>query len=266
MINGFFVSKLSKLVERGHLYRAMTPLYQVKMGNDELFVQNKTEFHKLALNTINDKLEIRTKEGLLLTFNDIISLLNKNEDYLYEIDLISKSLSVDIDVLEYFLYFYLKYDGSFNKVKEKMEKKFRFISLEKDEDGLFLNGTHNDEWQSFIVDEIFFETVSSIIYYIKEVNSLQLEYKINGKNCLLSDILLAVDKYHPKILARYKGLAELSPQELKQTTLQNKRLIRLTVEDLEKEMVRFNIMHGSDIASRKSMMKNYKVLRDEIDT
>lgn len=42
-------------------------------------------------------------------------------------------------------------------------------------------------------------------------------------------------------------------------------LIRLTIEDIEKELEQFNILHGDNADARKLLMKNYKIDREELD-
>ncbi|HVW82913.1 MAG TPA: DNA topoisomerase subunit B [Candidatus Paceibacterota bacterium] len=57
---------------------------------------------------------------------------------------------------------------------------------------------------------------------------------------------------------RYKGLGEMNPEELKETTMdaQNRVLKRVTIEDAEGADRIFDILMGTDVASRKSFIQS----------
>ena len=57
------------------------------------------------------------------------------------------------------------------------------------------------------------------------------------------------------------------PAELRDTTLDpnNRILIKLTMDDVEKTMNTFNILHGNDADGRKLLMKNHKIALEDLD-
>jgi DNA gyrase subunit B len=57
---------------------------------------------------------------------------------------------------------------------------------------------------------------------------------------------------------RYKGLGEMNPEELKETTMEvrNRVLKRVTIEDAEGADRIFDILMGTDVASRKSFIQS----------
>jgi DNA gyrase/topoisomerase IV subunit B len=77
-------------------------------------------------------------------------------------------------------------------------------------------------------------------------------------------------KYVPSIQRRFKGLGELNGSQLSKTALDinNRVSIRYTIEDVEREIAMFELMHGNsanNIADRKALMKRYKIRKDDID-
>jgi DNA gyrase/topoisomerase IV subunit B len=77
-------------------------------------------------------------------------------------------------------------------------------------------------------------------------------------------------KYIPKISQRFKGLGEMTPEDLYATTLDpySRVLIQLTSEDLKKEMKVFDVLHGKkkkDKELRKKMMREYHIKPDDLD-
>ena len=65
---------------------------------------------------------------------------------------------------------------------------------------------------------------------------------------------------------RYKGLGELPPKQLWETTMspENRNLLKMTVQDMERELQVFEMLHGKDDGN-KEMMRNYKIAREDLD-
>ena len=69
------------------------------------------------------------------------------------------------------------------------------------------------------------------------------------------------------IKTRFKGVGELDAADLRNNALDpsNRILIRLTIDDIETELSKFNILHGDDSDERKLMMAHFKINRDDLD-
>ena len=97
----------------------------------------------------------------------------------------------------------------------------------------------------------------------KEITELQNEI---GK-LSIGEFFQRVQKYQPKIEMRYKGLGELSSDDLYETTMNpnNRILIQLTVKDMEEELKQFEILHGNADEERKAMVAKFKLDREYLD-
>ena len=65
-------------------------------------------------------------------------------------------------------------------------------------------------------------------------------------------------KKAPKIsIQRYKGLGEMNPEELWETTMdpKNRLLKQITIEDTEEANKVFDVLMGTDVPSRKSFIQ-----------
>ena len=60
---------------------------------------------------------------------------------------------------------------------------------------------------------------------------------------------------------------ELDAIDLRNNSLdpRNRILIRLTMDDIERELAQFNILHGDASDERKLMMQHFKLGRDDLD-
>ena len=45
----------------------------------------------------------------------------------------------------------------------------------------------------------------------------------------------------------------------------NRILIRLTISDMERDLEKFNILHGDDSSERRLLMEHFKIDREDLD-
>ena len=62
-------------------------------------------------------------------------------------------------------------------------------------------------------------------------------------------------------------VGELNASDLRDTSVDpsNRILIRMTFDDVERELSRFNILHGNDSDERKLMMQHFKIGKEDLD-
>ena len=69
-------------------------------------------------------------------------------------------------------------------------------------------------------------------------------------------------------IQRFKGLGEMNPEQLWDTTMNasNRELLQITINDLEATERSFSILMGDDVEPRREFIENSEYLLDEIDT
>lgn len=194
-----------------------------------------------------------------------------NRQYLEELTRLSNHFAVNALLIEFIL---------FNRTSKKFEKdlKKKFPEMCVDESGLkdsmLLTGIIDGKYQMVYVDKIFDKKCKKMMKIIK-ANEL-VEYEVLEKRdkeyenigeLTLGQFFQRVQKYYPKIVMRYKGLGELSSDDLWETTMNpnNRILVRLTIREMEDELRKFNILHGNADEERKAMVNTFQLDREFLD-
>jgi DNA gyrase subunit B len=70
LILTFLYRNMRELVERGHIYIAVPPLYRVKLGNQELYVEKESQFEDLLVRERLKDMAVRDRAGTELTLTE----------------------------------------------------------------------------------------------------------------------------------------------------------------------------------------------------
>ena len=70
LILTFLYRNMRELVERGHVYLAVPPLYRVKLGNQELYVEKESQFEELLVRERVKDMKIVARAGSELAFTE----------------------------------------------------------------------------------------------------------------------------------------------------------------------------------------------------
>ncbi len=285
----FFYRQMHEIIERGHVYIAQPPLYRVKKGNqikylkddaaleDYLFksaceemkfrtksrVYQKEEFEKVLkklmhYSKIINRLEARGADSVLIkelvnTVNISPQLLDrKKEDKLLRLlkslrEIINRN-HPEISSLE----FYLKPDTSSETHNRLLLKSQRNGAPRTTEiDIHFLNSPDFKELQKYSQE---LEEIGNPPY------SLEVEDKSIPVNSL-NDVLPSVLEYarKGKDIQRYKGLGEMNPEQLWETTMRpdTRVLLQVKIESAMEADQMFTILMGDNVEPRREFIEQH---------
>ena len=273
LLCSMFVKHMYKLVEAGMLYKSCPPLYQIQDKKNP-FIVNREQMINVFERRIGDNVKVvNTKTKVVMDKADFKEFLITNRQYLEELTRLSNHFAVNALLIEFILF--NKNDKNFEK---KLIKKFPEMTVDVSDmkDSILLRGIIDGKYQMIYIDKIFNKKCKKMMKIIDandQKEYLVLEKASKGKEyneigvLTLGQFFQRVQKYYPKISARFKGLGELSAKDLWETTMNpnNRVLIQLTMNDLEEEMRKFNILHGNADEERKAMVAAFQLDREFLD-
>lgn len=273
MLCAFFIMHMPEIVQAGKLYKASAPLYKIK-NKEKPFILSKREYIEIFENNVSDNLIIRDIEtNEPMSRKEMKEFLSDNRDYLEDIVRIANQFPIDPLILEYLVIH--SRDDDFH---EKFTKKFPELKIETVDGREILSGVFDGKYQILVMDNIYRKRIPLLMKYIFHTNKGNVyfkveEYKNNKKDIIdngilsLFELMKISQRFRPVIVNRFKGLGELDDYELCNTTLspENRILLQLTTEVLEKDLEKFNILHGKNASDRKRLMEDFEIRREDLD-
>ena len=233
----YFILYMPQLLEAGKVYKSVPPLYSMNKGNNTTYFTDKIEFVKYVQKSFinhNKIIDIKTKQPV--SGRDMTLLFMNNEDYVYQLERMATTYAVEPKILEMALFAYL-YNKKLTEVSKRLKNEFRFMNVSQDKHGNFIfDGTAKTS-NFLFVDQRLINDCDKIIKIINK--NRVLYYLLNDQESSIYDIMKAFEMCTPSHLQRYKGLGEMNPDQLGESTLlpnSDRMLIRYTLEDAKEEL------------------------------
>ena len=196
-----FLRYLPFVIEQGKLYAANPPLYGLSLGGGKMkYFFNTIEYLEYAQSIFlksNAIMNFNTKKAL--SKNDIVRLLYNNIDYTLFLNHVSSIYSIDPYFLEFLLY---NRNLSFREFKKTIEKSYRFVSVEKQNQTILIRGLVGSLYQTVFFDDRLLNSCKQVIDLIDKSEKY---YILNGQVTSLYGIMNTFDSTQPSGITRYKG-------------------------------------------------------------
>ena len=271
-----FYRYFPQLIKNGHLYIAQPPLYRLKKGKKEIYVKDDNELFKILLELSAEAIKL---EDLNIPKEEIIQLAKLSKEY----GELKKTLIKrrDENILEILLEIDAKEEDLFNeeRVKEIVstltEKlpKYKIYYLKDDITGGYKIIAEKETKFGKEENKIDADFLGSYGYvkmkeYRKELQKKLGKLPIKAK---YKDTEYTIEKYEDFFntlwdvgfksadIQRYKGLGEMNPEQLWETTMNPKtrRLIQVEIEDAALADEVFTVLMGEKVEPRKEFIMKY---------
>ena len=255
----FFFRFLRPVIDKGYLYIAQPPLYRYKKGKNETYLKDDTALSNFL---IENGLESFTFEGL--GYNDLLDLFKTVSRYRGMLQQLEKRYSL-IEVLKHLIehsdLVKLDYPTLYEEVKNFLEAKgYNILSKSINEEKIQLFVQTNEGLEELIIDDELFASpyFSEATYIYSRLVQRDISM-FNGRD--LIEILEEIENLAKKgaYIQRYKGLGEMNPEQLWETTMtpEARRLLRVTIDDAEIASDTFTLFMGDEVEPRRNYIEEH---------
>ncbi len=248
----FFYRKMKELIEKGYIYIAQPPLYKIKKGKEEYYAYSEEELEQSFQRIGSENINLYSN-GQELSREELSILLRDLNLYKHFFERVVNILPEKLvgAVLS------LK-EPNFHKIYEalsEVEGTSNFVIS-----GDFLKFSYEGtELDSSVFSSSEFRRLHEIYHKTKEkfpmVIKNEAEIEIRSASELLEYIL--ENGKRGAVIQRYKGLGEMNPQQLWETTMnrESRTIKQVTMEDAMKADYIFTILMGDKVEPRREFIE-----------
>lgn len=278
----FFYRQLPEIIEKGYIYIAQPPLYKVKKGKQENYVKDDTELNEYLIQLALDKTQLFTFEntppiqgqGLEKLAKEYTGIANITERLFRRYD------SAFLEHLAYMEVIDDNYknnqenlQGWFTKLQKQLNENATgaLYSIELDykkenEFSAVINKRLHGTTKSFVLQASFFNSkdYKQIAQYAQDTIGLfgnDSYVQMGEKTQQVATFKEAFEWMMKEVkkgqhIQRYKGLGEMNPEQLWETTLDanNRRLLQVRIEDAIAADEIFTTLMGDVVEPRRDFI------------
>ncbi|HHN65828.1 MAG TPA: DNA topoisomerase (ATP-hydrolyzing) subunit B [Nitrospirae bacterium] len=279
----FFYRQMPEIIENGYLYIAQPPLYKVKKGRTEKYIQSDTELQDMLFELAAEDVAIRYR-GDFVKGKAMITLLRRIYEYVNllnwfvlrrkDIDILEYILSRDVD--DAVLKDRVALESLCNEIKERFSNvKISEITFDE-EHACYAVEVRRLGKRVRLMDEFInspdFKELQAKYSIVKELAPKPYLIRVKDEERgfeHVKDLFNAVLDIARKGLSiqRYKGLGEMNPQQLWETTMdpEKRTLLQVSVEDSVQADEIFTILMGDQVEPRKEFIVKHALEARNID-
>jgi len=255
----FFFRHFRTVVENGYLYLAQPPLYRYKKGKKEIYFKDDREMNDFLIDNGIESLENQT-----LGHNDLLSYFKMVDHYAGSLNALERRYAL-VSLIRHFIEnpdlislgakeLYVKIEIFLESIDNNILTKT--INEETNEIHLFVQ-TQGGMEELLINDDLFTAphfTEADFVY--KKIQ----EWDLNFDEDILK-VLESLKDFARKgsYIQRYKGLGEMNPDQLWETTMtpENRVLLQVTIDDAEVASDAFTLFMGDEVEPRRNYIETH---------
>jgi DNA gyrase subunit B len=293
----FFYRQMPELIERGHIYIAQPPLYKVKFGKNEQYIKDDSELNQLLLKIALESASIQTPSGELIqgpaldelarnyqVIQAVVDRLSRtmDEDALRAIAAgIPLNLDTEVAAQESAELLRVALKESLDSLalapevivqKEDRTERFRLLLSRRIHGNLKLSAIssdfiHGDDYQSLTAAS---RVLSGKVLPGSRVRrgdpeKSQKEQVVADFRAAFAWLLSEAERVVSR--QRYKGLGEMNPQQLWETTMDTttRTLLRVQIEDAIVADQVFTTLMGDEVDPRRAFIEKNALIARNLD-
>jgi DNA gyrase subunit B len=275
----FFYRQLPDLIERGHLYIAQPPLYKVKKGKSEMYLSTEAELDRFILDKVTEERALRTPSGRSYVGPQLKTALERLAE-IQRLMGILKRRGLDPELLDTLLREGIWQRATFadreetESLRQALMRRGRAVSeLRQDEEHSLYAFTASSKALGQSEVPISWEALVGTVEYRRLYQAYRDAGDLNAGPLVLSrdgeeTVLEGRDQLLGHVLEmgkegltiqRYKGLGEMNPEQLWETTMnpETRRALQVRIEDAEEADRVFSILMGEPVEPRREFIERH---------
>ncbi|MCS2607740.1 DNA topoisomerase (ATP-hydrolyzing) subunit B [Halomonas dongshanensis] len=285
----FFFRQMPELIERGHVFIAQPPLYKIKRGKQELYLKDEQAMVDYLTTTALDGARLHVNaDAPGITESQLETLVNQYRQVLKRIDRLARVYPLEvlrkivhasalqgeaslkdrvtmqnwIDELQKAMDDMVAYEGG---------PRYHFHLEEDQERALFLptvslvaHGVTTDyAWGLDFFESVDYRAMTALgeqLSGLLEEGAFIARGERQKPVQHFSEVLdwLMQEGQRGLSVQRYKGLGEMNPDQLWETTMDpdSRRMLRVTIEDAVAADMMFNTLMGDEVEPRRDFIES----------
>ena len=290
LLLSFFYRQMPVVLEKGYIYIAQPPLYRAKKGQSEIYLKDEAALTEYLLSSGLDSFKIKGKTTDVATLRQMILRIQKFYSLLkasstkYDFDVLYYTLT-KVSQLEEILKNETKLTSMINDLKDWINANPGFgvtdiKSTIQEADLKILGQVHTTRYADKKTTTLSSDMLNApeIIELrdlwkgIQAVSPLPLtieqnstEYSFETYNEFFEHVMITTKK--GVYIQRYKGLGEMNPEQLWDTTLnpENRHLLRVTISDAVAADETFSVLMGEQVEPRRKFIQDNALMVKALD-
>ena len=293
----FFYRQMPELIERGHIYIAQPPLYKVKFGKSEQYIKDDNELNQLLLKIALETASLQTPAGEVIEGEALNELAKHYQVIQSIVDRLSRTIDEDaLRAIASGTALNLDTEKSANESadrlrqaladslnplavppeiivqKEDRTERFRLLLSRRIHGNLKLSSinsdfVHGDDYQSLAnaAAVLSGKVVSGSKVRRGDPDKNQKEQTIGDFRAAFAWLLSEAERVLSR--QRYKGLGEMNPSQLWETTMDasSRTLLQVKIEDAIAADQVFTTLMGDEVEPRRAFIEKNALIARNLD-
>ncbi len=281
----FFFRQMPQLIEKGYLYIAQPPLYKIKRGNAEAYLKDESELESFLMKSALDEMTVKLADGREMIGEALRSLVEQAGRITRAMKVLGRRASMSI-IEAAVLVDMFNLEASPAEIKTRAVRLAEMLNMYDDdggwqcsmnEAGFVVHRMLRGVEERHLLDEKLFMSkeareLSAQSAHIKDfyarplhLTRKQVEMSIGSPYALFETVMEIGRK--GIAVQRFKGLGEMNPEQLWETTLlpENRTLLQVKVDHSEEAEEAFSTLMGDVVEPRRDFIVENALKVENLD-
>ncbi|MCP4395053.1 MAG: DNA topoisomerase (ATP-hydrolyzing) subunit B [Alphaproteobacteria bacterium] len=275
----FFFRQMPELIEKGYLYIAQPPLYRAKKGNSEIYLKDDAAMENYLTEGGVANTTLVLHDGSQIAAIDLRNVVDKARLAKNHIEALAKKIPTKIieqaAIADMFNQETIADDNAINKVISALELRLNELEpkyergwkIIKEENGIAFSRTLRGISEIYVIDNQMLSGsnalgLANMNEYLKENYAEVATFNSNEEQTIIYgpvSLVKAITKAGRKGIKinRYKGLGEMNPEQLWETTLdpEARTLLQVKITHFDEAAEVFSTLMGDVVPPRREFIQ-----------